>query len=417
MASGSSNLSLQSPGDNAAIPVAELHAAVIEGNLTKIKTTLADLDRKGVDFVSQCHLLHTAASCGQVEAVRLLITGYKWPVDCRNENEQTPLHVACGNGCLDVIRVLVMKYKADLYARDKDNNTPLHTAAVHGYTDVIEYLIDTFKCDPCTTGCEGKTILHYASYEGHIKLVEVLLKKYQMNPLSNDNNGNNFLHCAIQGGRNELVKVLIEKSNCNYLHMTIDCRNNHNQSPLDVACSNGYLNIAKFLVVQYGLKGHHHDDNLLCVSSRYGQANTVRFLIDELRHNPHGRGRNRMAPLQLAIQAAQIEVVEILLTRCNFHMIAGASLKSITIDGGKIMHFACQLGHLEVIKQLVTGYKFNAIITDDNGNTPLHYSALSGKSEVATLLIMKYGSPVNHRNNKRETPLHLACTKGHLTFI
>ena len=138
---------------------------------------------------------------------------------------------------------------------------------IHRYTqqqdtdihDVIECLIDMFKCDPSTTGCEGRTILHYASYKGHIKLVDVLLKKYQMNPLSNDNNGNNFLHYAVHGDRKELVKVIINKKstpnycNSHYIHMTIDCRNNHNQSPLDVACSNGHFSIAKFLVIKINM--------------------------------------------------------------------------------------------------------------------------------------------------------------------
>ena len=131
MASSSTSLSLQSPS-GLTVPVAELYTAVKEGNLTIIKTTL-DLDWNGVDLVSQCHLLRTAASCGQVETVRLLITRYNWPVDCRNENQQTPLHVACGSGHLDVMRVLVMEDKADLNARDKDNDIPLHVAATHGH--------------------------------------------------------------------------------------------------------------------------------------------------------------------------------------------------------------------------------------------------------------------------------------------
>ena len=86
-------------------------AAVTEGNLTKIETML---DRYGVDFASECHLLHTAASRGQVATVKLLLTKYNWSVDCKNEKEQTPLHIACGSGDLDVIRVLVTEYNADL---------------------------------------------------------------------------------------------------------------------------------------------------------------------------------------------------------------------------------------------------------------------------------------------------------------
>ena len=34
------------------------------------------------------------------------------------------------------------------------------------------------------------------------------------------------------------------------------------------------------------------------------------------------------------------------------------------------------------------------------------------KSELATLLITKYDSSVNHLNNNNKTPLHLACTEG-----
>ena len=66
MASSSISLSLQSP-DDITEPVAELYAAVQEGDLTKIKTIL-DL---GIDVASQCGLLHTAASSGRVNAARL----------------------------------------------------------------------------------------------------------------------------------------------------------------------------------------------------------------------------------------------------------------------------------------------------------------------------------------------------------
>ena len=154
-----SSLSLQpqSPDDNdikstGTVPVVELHAAVTEGNLTKLETIL---DRYGVDLVSEYHLLHTAASSA---TVKLLLTKYNWPVDCKNENKQTPLHVACGSGDLDVIRVLVTEYKADLSVRDKQNDTPLHIAARHGYIDVIKCLVDDFECNPTRTGYEGRTI-------------------------------------------------------------------------------------------------------------------------------------------------------------------------------------------------------------------------------------------------------------------
>ena len=311
------SLQPQSPDDNGikftAVPVVELHAAVTEGNLTKLETIL---DWFGVDLVSEYHLLHTAASCGQVATVKLLITKYNWPVDCKNEKEQTPLHLACSSGHLDVIRVLVLEYKADMNARDTDSDMPLHTAARHGYTDIIEWFIksesDMFKCDPSTMGCEGRTILHYACYEGHIELIEVLIKKYLMDPLSNDDNGNNSLHYAVHSGREKIVRTLT--NNYTDLHMAMNCRNKYNESPLDVACNNGHLHhIAKLLMFNNGLLTFH-DDNLLCAAARYGKINTVNFLINEFKYNPNCRGKDHMTPLQLACRGTHLEVVEMLLS-------------------------------------------------------------------------------------------------------
>ena len=376
--STSLSLQLQSLDDNdiATVPVVELHAAVTDGNLTKLETILdQSLDRYGVDLVSQYHLLHTAASCGQVATVRLLITKYNWPVDCKNEKEQTPLHVACGSGHLDVIRVLFMEYKADLNVRDKQNDTPLHIAARHRRIDVIKCLVDEFDCDPITIGCEGRTILHYACYEGHIELVKVLLKQYLMNPLSNDDNGNNSLHYAVRGGREKIVRTLT--NNYNDLRMAMECRNQEDESAFDVACRSGHLHIARLFIVKYGLKQPH--DNLLRVAARYGQTDTISCLIDKFGYDSYIHVKRT--------------------------------------DGCNLLHLACQQGHLELIERLATEFDPMIQESDNDGNIPLHYAALNGNSELATLLISKYHSPVNHQNNKTETPLHLACIKGYLTFI
>ena len=396
------------PRSVTAVPVTELYTAVQEEQLEELKVILDGID---LSHVLRYHLLHKAASHGQVKTVRLLITRYKWPVNCRNENKQTPLHVACGSGHLEVVRTLVTEYKADLKAHDKDGDTPLHVAARHGCINVIECLVDVFKCDPSTTGCEGRTILHYACYQGHTELVKMLLTKHQMNPLSNDNDGNNSLHYAVQGGWEKIVKTLT--NNYHDLHMAVDCRNKYNQSPLDVACSNGHLKIAKLFVINHGLKRSHDDENLLCVAVRYGQINTVSFLIDEFKYNI--RERDVMAIVQLAYHETQLEVVVTLLARLENKSIA--NIKGT--DGCTLLHLACQQGHLGLVERLVTDYKCDTIvmIRDHSGNTPLHYAALAGKTEVATLLITKYGTPVNHQNNNNETPLHLACTKGHVAFV
>ena len=75
------------------------------------------------------------------------------------------------------------------------------------------------------------------------------------------------------------------------------------------------------------------------------------------------------------------------------------------------------LSKLELVEKLVTDYEFDPNIIDDDGNAPLHYTALGGKIDAGILLITKYSTAVNSLNNANETPLHLACTKGHIIFI
>ena len=82
-------------------------------------------------------LLHYALSYDQIEIVRLLITKFKYSIDCRNEANETPLHLACRTGDRDVVRMFISEYKADLLARDNDNNTPLSTAVTSGHDSVV----------------------------------------------------------------------------------------------------------------------------------------------------------------------------------------------------------------------------------------------------------------------------------------
>ena len=399
----------QSPDDNdikstGTVPVVELHAAVTEGNLTKLESIL---DRYGVDLVSEYHLLHTAASCGQVATVRLLITKYNWPVDCKNENEQTPLHVACGSGDLKVIQVLITEYKADLNVRDKQNDTPLHIAAQHGRIEVIKCLIDVFNCNPSTIGYEGRTILHYACYEGHTELVEELMKQCVMDPLSNDDNGNNSLHYAVRGGREKIVKALT--ANYSNLHMAIECRNKNGESAFDMACSSGHLNIARLFILKYGLK-QLQGDNLLRVAVRYGQTDTVICLIDKFGYDPNTKGRDDMTILWFAYHEEQLKVVEMLITRYKLRIISNGDINTL-------LHYMVSKGKANVAKLILTKLNGHVDSRNENKESPLHIACIAGHITIIKILVTEHGADLNARDIANNTPLHKAAIHGQTAVI
>jgi ankyrin repeat protein len=79
--------------------------------------------------------LHYAALSGQTQVVRLLVTKYQCPVECRDNNENTPLHIAASLGHTHVVQVLFSELGTDVEACNKQNNTALHVAALNGHSE------------------------------------------------------------------------------------------------------------------------------------------------------------------------------------------------------------------------------------------------------------------------------------------
>ena len=75
-----------------------------------------------------------------------------------------------------------------------------------------------------------------------------------------------------------------------------------------------------------------------------------------------------------------------------------------------VLHTAIKTGQLEIIKATLDQCSRIA------GNT-LHLAVLCSQIEVTRLLITKYNCPVDSRNKRKQTPLHIACSKGHLSMV
>ena len=83
-----------------------------------------------------------------------------------------------------------------------------------------------------------------------------------------------------------------------------------------------------------------------------------------------------------------------------------------------LLHFASSTRNIGLIETLIQRYRLDPITDlDACGSTPLHIAAICDQQEVVNLLIIKYNCPVDIRNEGNETPLHLACYKGHLNVV
>uniref|UniRef100_A0A8C5Q2G3 phospholipase A2 n=1 Tax=Leptobrachium leishanense TaxID=445787 RepID=A0A8C5Q2G3_9ANUR len=89
------------------------------------------------------------------------------------------------------------------------------------------------------------------------------------------------------------------------------------------------------------------------------------------------------------------------------------SVNSIECDGACTpLHLACRKGDAECVKELIEDCQARQDIADSNGDTVYHYAAAQSNARIIEILCSVPSVGVNHLNNIRETPLHVACRIG-----
>ena len=81
------------------------------------------------------------------------------------------------------------------------------------------------------------------------------------------------------------------------------------------------------------------------------------------------------------------------------------------------LHEACDSGHVEMVRMLISEFLADTTLQDELGNTPLHKAARHGRGEVALTLITEFGCDANLPNNDGYTSLHRACEVGDASVV
>ncbi|XP_078347690.1 ankyrin repeat and SAM domain-containing protein 4B-like [Oculina patagonica] len=112
------------------------HKAARDSVLELLKTaTKRDANRRDEDGMSP---VHYAASCGNVEALRLLV-GKGGEPNRPNHDGATAVHLAASCGQLNCLTFLT-NFGANIWALDNDGRTPLEEAALHGRMECVRHL-------------------------------------------------------------------------------------------------------------------------------------------------------------------------------------------------------------------------------------------------------------------------------------
>ena len=141
--------------------------AVNEGDVATVRTlAVAGVPVDGIGSDSMI-LLHTAASKGDSDIVKLLLH-YGADIEAKGgSNGFTPLHCAALNNRLEVLNLL-LKCGAHKEAQAFCGRTALHIAVENGFLDGVKVLLEN-KVDPEVRTTEGFTALHSAVHYDQVE--------------------------------------------------------------------------------------------------------------------------------------------------------------------------------------------------------------------------------------------------------
>lgn len=94
----------------------------------------------------------------------------------------------------------------------------------------------------------------------------------------------------------------------------------------------------------------------------------------------------------------------------NFFSQIGVNVKDVNKNGDSLIHIACQINNLNMLKML-NNSNTELNIQNEVGETPLHIAVRNGNMEIIKYLI-ECGANLNIQNNLGQTALHIAFEQG-----
>ena len=425
-----------------------LHLAAGRGHLEVIKYLAIKGNPFARDAYGDTPLHYAIRDSGSIDVVNYFIAKLMFNPNIKGSFGKTPLHLAIENNRVQVIEYLINTSLVDQLCKDDSGVIPLQKiyskdikplysretkqmimtrAVVDGCLDALMSLISILDCDPYVLDHSGRGLVHYAAENGHCTILNYLVKELGCSPYCTDNYGVTPLHIAAYCGLLNIVKALILDWLCDPLPLTVS-----NDTPLHYATRTGHFDIIKLYIEHFWcspqLKGsfdrtpmdlahsHGHYDIVqyfqlafLHLVSRQGDLEKIKQLTAIKCVNPFQTVDNEKTAIHFAAEGGHLSILKYFLEDVT------NNLSNFIEKNPTVVHLAAGKGHLDSVKYLVFDIGYDPVATDNDGNTPLHYTARdSGSVAVASFLITEMKCDPNAQANDLKTPLHYAAENMHL---
>ena len=318
--------------------------------------------------------LYFAVDAGHTETVKVLIKYGAIPTKSYG-NRIPPLHLACAQGKLEMVKSMVEQFGRDILSeRDQYGRLPIFYGVISSHSAILIAFLDSDGVNLNATEDDGCTPLHFAIKCGNLSSVKELLSR-GANPLIKNSQGSNSAHFAITFYRRKIVEILSTHEASSKLFTD---KNSNGCSAILLALKIGHGDLILPLLSSSQIEVHDVDaenNNCLHLAAASNDWRTLRALLDipasaDCINKTNSR---RETPLHLAAQGGEVRSVEILLSH--------GALVNKSFGYTALMR-ACFNGHSKCAQLLHKTHPFQRDWSDKNGNTALHYAALSGDPET-----------------------------------
>ncbi|BFZ13265.1 hypothetical protein BsWGS_16304 [Bradybaena similaris] len=296
---------------------------------------------------------YSACEQGATDCVQALLEQGCEVDSVLDDEENTPLQVAAANGNEQVVRLLIMR-GAGL---DKSNIfgwTPLLQAARYGHTNIVALLVQ-HQTDLHARTRYGASALTLAAKGGHLQTVKFLLEAGV--DLNGIGDGCEFtpLLVAAQHGHDAILRVLLDRG-CDVNFYTPSM----GLTPLMIAALNGHMTTAQIIIERGG------DPNMTNVCDKTAleiatlrDKREVRGYLDRKTTNKPKTSPNDIKP----------DIIE-----------------------------AAKQGDIQRVREVLDQDSSQKdAYSPEDGATPLMFAAMTGRLDIAELLVMK-GCDVNKQD-------------------